>query len=191
MITFNELYIDSNKKLIVDASVLDVQVDPQRQIGIDHILVGYGTNQDPYNYIRDIDNTNIFDRVDRVGDVIRGFRLVLDLSINGNCNKLIFVKITVDEGTVEIPCTLNTSIEGYAYDRCLLLEKVFNYIKASNASCESLQDYANYIVQVNGLELAVESGNFSLANLYWNKFFANSACCGNSLTHKSGCGCRR
>lgn len=139
MITFNELYIDSNKKLIVDASVLDVSIDSTRSIGIDHIYVGYGTNQNLHDYIVDIDNQMIFERVDKTEDsVIRGFRMVLDLNIDGNCNKLIFVKITVDEGTVEIPCTLNTSIEGYAYDRCLLLEKVFNYIKASNASCESL-----------------------------------------------------
>lgn len=190
MLVFNELRIDNDGVLIVDASVLDTTIDSGNTVSINHIYIGYGTNQYPLSdYIDYIDNPAIFDRIDMVGNAIRGFRLTLNLRPD-NDKKLIYANVTVDTGVLDVPCTLNTSIEGYAYDKCILLNKVLNYVKSTGESCDNIQDYANYIVQVDGLELAVESGNFSLANLYWNKFFANSACCSNSITRQTGCGCR-
>lgn len=202
MIVFNELRIDSDKNLIIDASVLDITDDPNHVIHIDHVYVGVGSNQD----IVDLDLTNesyVTRRDDSTG-YLRGIRIVLNLTNSATqtiFNKegidltkfLYYIQVTVDttNPVVELSdCTVNTKINGYAYDKCLLLNKVFDYIKQSDDICNNIDDYANYIVKVNGLQLAVESGNFTLANTYWNKFFANDDS-NVGLISNTGCGCHR
>jgi hypothetical protein len=197
MIQFNELRVDSNKNLIVDASILDLTIDPSHQITFESIKVGFNSNIELDEYIDNIDDDSIFPRKDydstSGNPVLRGFRMVLDLNTFEKTNNLIYIKLEADVSAVDITstdCTLNTFIEGYAYDKCLLMNKVFDYIKATDGTCESIGNYANYIVKVNGLRLAVESGNFALASLYWNKFFANK---NNNigLISNTGCGCRQ
>lgn len=197
MIQFNELRVDSNKNLIVDASILDLTIDPSHQITFESIKVGFNSNIELDEYIDNIDDDSIFPRKDydstSGNPVLRGFRMVLDLNTFEKTNNLIYVKLEADVSAVDITstdCTLNTFIEGCAYDKCLLMNKVFDYIKQSNDPCNDITDYANYIVKVNGLQLATESGNFTLALTYWNKFFANN----NSnigLISNTGCGCHQ
>lgn len=81
-------------------------------------------------------------------------------------------------------CLQESQITGYAYDRCLLVNNVFDYIKSTDNPCVDYSGYANYIVQIRGLEIAIEAGNFPLANKYWNRFFmhnkalvSNHCCC--------------
>lgn len=201
MIQFNELRIDSNKNLIIDASVLDITDDPNGYIHINHVYVGAGSNVD----LVDLNlNNNIYVvRKDDSTGYLRGIRIVLDLNNSAikdlfdNCSdfttQLFYVKVEVDTTNPVViiqDCTVNTFIEGYVYDRCLLMNKVFDYIKQNDNVCNDIEDYANYIVKINGLQLAVESGNFTLALTYWNKFFANN----NSnvgLISNTGCGCHR
>ena len=195
MIQFNELRVDSNKNLIVDASILDITEDPTHLITFESIKVGFDTDSELDEYIDNIEDDSIFPRKDydstSGNPVLRGFRMVLDLNTFEKTNSLIYVKLEADVSAVDITgtdCTLNTSIEGYTYDKCLLMNKVFDYIKATDGTCDNLDNYANYIVKVNGLQLAAESGNFTLASLYWNKFFANNSNVG--LISNTGCGCR-
>ena len=200
MIQFNELRIDSDKNLIIDASVLDITDDPNHYIHINHVYIGVGSNQELIDLI---DTPNIDKRYNSDG-YVRGIRVVLDLTddavqillnmVGKDLTKfLYYIQVTVDttNPVVELSdCTVNTKIEGYAYDKCLLMNKVFDYIKSTDDICNNIDDYANYIVKVNGLQLAVESGNFTLANTYWNKFFANNN--GNvGLISNTGCGCHR
>lgn len=202
MIVFNELRIDSDKNLIIDASVLDITDDPNHYIHINHVYVGVGSNQDVIDL--DLTNQSYVTRRDDSTGYLRGIRVVLGLTndavkilldkVGKDLTKfLYYIQVTVDtiNPVVELSdCTVNTKIEGYTYDKCLLMNKVFDYIKATDDICNSIDDYANYIVKVNGLQLAVESGNFTLANTYWNKFFANND---NNigLISNTGCGCRR
>ena len=200
MIVFNELRIDSDKNLIIDASVLDITDDPNHVIHIDHVYIGVGSNQELIDLI---DTPNIDKRYNSDG-YVRGIRVVLDLTddavqillnkVGKDLTKfLYYIQVTVDTTNPVVvlsDCTVNTKIEGYAYDKCLLMNKVFDYIKSTDDICNNIDDYANYIVKINGLQLAVESGNFILANTYWNKFFANN----NSnvgLISNTGCGCHR
>ena len=200
MIVFNELRIDSDKNLIIDASVLDITDDPNHVIHIDHVYVGVGSNQE----LIDLIDTPYTVKNYNSDGYVRGIRIVLDLTNSATqtiLNKegidltkfLYYIQVTVDttNPVVELSdCTVNTKIEGYAYDKCLLINKVFDYIKSTDDICNNIDDYANYIVKINGLQLAVESGNFILANTYWNKFFANN----NSnvgLISNTGCGCRQ
>lgn len=202
MIVFNELRIDNDKNLIIDASVLDITDDPNGYIHIDHVYIGVGSNQD----IVDLDLTNegYVTRRDDSTDYLRGIRIVLDLTddavqilldkVGKDLTKfLYYIQVTVDTTNPVVvlsDCTVNTKIEGYAYDKCLLMNKVFDYIKSTDDICNNIDDYANYIVKINGLQLAVESGNFTLANTYWNKFFANND---NNigLISNTGCGCHQ
>jgi hypothetical protein len=201
MIQFNELRIDSEKNLIIDASVLDITDDPNGYIHINHVFVGVGSNQE----LVDLDlNGPYVTRRDNSTGYLRGIRIMLNLTnaatgsiLNTECDdltkQLYYIKVEVDTTDPVVPifdCTVNTFIEGCAYDRCLLMNKVFDYIKATDGTCDNFDNYANYIVKVNGLQLAVESGNFTLALTYWNKFFANN----NSnvgLISNTGCGCHQ
>ena len=202
MIVFNELRIDSDKNLIIDASVLDITDDPKGYIHIDHVYIGVGSNQDIVDL--DLNNESYVTRRDDSTNYLRGIRIVLNLTNSATqtiLNKegidltkfLYYIQVTVDTTNpiVELSdCTVNTKIDGYVYDKCLLMNKVFDYIKSTDDICSNIDDYANYIVKVNGLQLAVESGNFTLANTYWNKFFANND---NNigLISNTGCGCHR
>lgn len=122
---------------------------------------------------------------------LRGFRLVIPLinpavtNVFGNvANTLIYVKVGIN-----IPsdvweelgqCSNAEYIEGYAYDRCLIVNKVFDYLRALDAPCADISNLANYITQINGLQIAIESNRFTLANKYWTKFFANNKSIGTS-----------
>ena len=200
MIQFNELRIDNDKNLIIDASVLDITDDPNGYIHIDHVYIGVGSNQE----LIDLINIPYIDKRYNSDGYVRGIRVVLDLTddavqilldmVGKDLTKfLYYIQVTVDTTNPVVvlsDCTVNTKIEGYVYDKCLLMNKVFDYIKSTDNTCNSIDDYANYIVKINGLQLAVESGNFTLANTYWNKFFANNDS-NVGLISNTGCGCRR
>lgn len=202
MIVFNELRIDSDKNLIIDVSVLDNTNDPQSEISIDELRIGYGSNTKVDNYDASGIRTLAANyRIDGNENTIRGFRTEIDLTSSTTttnhpdaATSIIYVYVSVDVPNniaVNISdCSDPTYIEGYAYDRCMLMNKVFDYIKSTDNICNNIDDYANYIVKINGLQLAVESGNFTLANTYWNKFFANNAS-NVGLTFNRGCGCHR
>lgn len=126
---------------------------------------------------------------------IRRRREIYDLTNSANeqifgCEAykhLIYIRASANTWNIPISCSISADAEGYVYNKCLLFEKIFNYIKDYNSSnnCNSnIDDYANYIVQVKGLEMAVESGNFILANKYWESFFS-----GNSATQLTRCCC--
>lgn len=201
MIVFNELRIDSDKNLIIDVSVLDNTNDPQSEISIDELRIGYGSNTEVDNYDASGIRTLAANyRIDGNENTIRGFRTEIDLTSSTTttshpdaATSIIYVYVSVDVPNniaVNISdCSDPTYIEGYAYDRCMLMNKVFDYIKQSDNMCDNTVNYANYIAKIKGLELAIESGNFALANKYWNKFFNIKNTSGS--TFNNGCGCHR
>lgn len=201
MIQFNELRIDSNKHLIVDVEVTtDSTLDPHSIININHLYVGFGTNYTNNCIDFMVDHTIatpeiIYETTYQGEDYPR--RVRLDVDLNNPAvqllynNKLVYVEAQVDTEGIQPPtCGYKDKIMGYTYDKCLLASKVFNYLKQTDNMCANIDEYANYITQVKGLELAVESGNFGLANNYWNKFFGNNTT-NNSLTFNTGCRCRQ
>ena len=199
MLIFNELRIDSNKNLIIDVSVLDNNNDHQSDISIDELRIGYGSNTEVESHDKDwiIGNAS---RKDTIGNALRGFRYTVDLTNSATMvnypdasTSIIYVYVSVDVPNniaVNISdCSDPTYIEGYVYDRCMLMNKVLDYIKQSDNTCDNTINYANYIAKIKGLELAIESGNFALANKYWNKFFNINNTSGS--TFNNGCGCHR
>ena len=202
MIQFNELRIDSTKHLIIDVEVTtDSTLDPHSIISIDHVYVGFGTNytNNCMDLMTNITSDEIISKTTYQGiDYIRRVRFDLDLTSGAvltiapnAANMLVYVKSMVDMHSIVPPtCTYKEYVEGYTYDKCLLTSRVFDYLKQTDNMCADIDEYANYITQVKGLELAVESGNFGLANNYWNKFFGNNTT-NNSLTFNTGCRCRQ
>lgn len=197
MIVFNELRIDSDENLIIDVSVLDTT---DSRIQINHVYIGVGSNQE----LIDLIDTPYTVKNYNSDGYVRGIRIVLNLTsdtiqtlldkVGKDLTKfLYYIQVSVElpvelEATTD--CSVPREIEGYVYDKCLLMNKVFDYIKSTDDACNSFDDYANYIVKINGLQLAIESGNFTLANTYWNKFFANND---NNigLISNTGCGCHQ
>lgn len=207
MLVFNELRIDEENRLnndtgkreltkclIVDASYIDENLpgitdDPNK---IADVYVGIGSNTDVIAWtdtdiLADTSHT-YFTRLYTTGEapnlLLKGFRLVYPLH-GDDAKQLIYVKVAIDNTLGLLDCNAETEIEGYVYDKCLLMNSVFDYIKESNTPCSDVTGLANYIAKIKGLELAVEGGNFNLANKYWNKFFMN-----NSTGVSSNCCCR-
>ena len=85
-------------------------------------------------------------------------------------------------------CSDFSVLEGFVYDKCLVVNKVLDYIGQFDNMCANTDNFANYIIQSDGLELAVQTGNFLIANNYWNKFFSGN--CNDGLISNYSCGCR-
>ena len=134
--------------------------------------------------------------------IYRGFRLVLnldddspynpweveDISLQDPYKYLVYVNVVVealDYRAVMDGCLQEKSIEGYAYNRCLVVNKVFDYLKEYDTPCADITNLANYITQINGVQIAIESNRFELARKYWNKFFAKN----DILSTHSNCNC--
>ena len=185
MLRFNELRIDSQNNLIIDAEMNHVSFDPDESSGISGIQIGFGSDSTfVINYDADaIRHSPLFEFTQPV-NYIRRIKGVIPLSDQTYNNELIYVHVDTESEIVDIPCSFKQSIEGYTYNKCLLYSKVFDYIKQTMNPCYDIDAYANYIVQIKGLELAIESGNFFLANKYWNKFFINTP-----VLQTSNCGC--
>ena len=172
MLTFNELRIDEDKHLIVDVSMIDENLVDVSTVVISDVFIGIGSNTEITNYL-DGEHASSFTRLDLdENDHLKGFRLDIILT-EDDAKKLIYVKVAVTDEQSVLDCTAIKDIEGYVYDKCLLMNRVFDYIKEKNNPCENVTNLANYIAQIKGLELAVEGGNFNLANKYWKEFCKN------------------
>lgn len=221
MLKFNELRINREHHLIIDFTILDVdltQYPYYDSISIEHIKVGVGSEVFVKDYIGLWDDPTspyysenaVFewkhdeDYTDGEGNtykVHRGFRLNIDLSgswseatvdpeytVEEAYKNLIYVEINVemtDSRGEYRDCLKEEKAVAYAYDRCLIVNSVFDYIKSTANPCVNLTNYANYIVQIKGLEIAIEAGNFTLANKFWTKFFMNN----NNISTTHNCCC--
>ena len=185
MLRFNELRIDSQNNLIVDVEMNQVSFDPSGLSGVSDIQIGFGSDSTfVINYDADtIKHSPLFECYQSDGH-LRRIKGIIPLNDQTYNNELIYVHVDIESEIVDIPCSFKQSIEDYTYNKCLLYSKVFDYIKQTMNLCYDIDAYANYIVQIKGLELAIESGNFFLANKYWNKFFINTP-----VLQTSNCGC--
>ena len=191
MLRFNELYIDENNNLVIDVSMNDLDINPvsSGSVGIYSISIGFGSDTD---FAIEFSDTDIYNnRYDyfkydiNTSGAITYLRGIIPLYNPAYEYKNQLVCVIVDTNNrLDIPCTLYSSIKGYAYNKCILYNKLFNYIKNSMCTCDNIDNYANYIVHILGLDFAVKSGNFILANKYWNMFFSDIP-----YTTTSNCNC--
>jgi len=192
MIQFNELRIDNEPAidgdyhLIIDVSLLDPTIEGSETLEISNVFVGFGSTTEVEDYLDpETQHTGTITRQDIVDGKLKGIRFYIPLTNDQN-KQLVYVKVDMDDALNLLDCNTPTDIEGYVYDKCLLMNNVFTYLKESNKDCEEITNLANYIAKIKGLELAIEGGNFELANKYWNKFFINNS----TGVSSSNCGCR-
>ena len=191
MIHFNELKISADAQhLIIDVSVLSESY--YKNVYIDSIVidnqdtyVGTGPSSNPvYSY-------SVPDGVSKLTKKTYSQKHVrLDLSPVdlGSLDGLFFVYVrTKGIPSADTPCGMdNITTLGTVCNMYPFYQQAMNYIKEIANNCSAPQNFADYILKLKGLELAVRTGNYPDAIKYYNKFFSGKS---KSSVKIGGCGC--
>lgn len=190
MVHFNELKITPDaKKLIIDVSVL--KEDYYKDVYLDSIIIdsqdtyvgNYPSSEPLYQYtIPDIESQMSGKTVYQ-----KHVRLVLD-TLDLPLNNLLFVYVTV-KGTPapDTPCgcdnivTLKTVVNLYPF-----YQQAMAYIKDIAKVCSKHSEFADFILRLKALQLAITTGHYTDAIKYYNKFFKGKE---GVVAKKGGCSC--
>lgn len=190
MVHFNELKITPDaKKLIIDVSVL--KEDYYKDVYLDSIIIdsqdtyvgNYPSSEPLYQYtIPDIESQMSGKTVYQ-----KHIRLVLD-TLDLPLNNLLFVYVTVKgTPTPDTPCgcdnivTLKTVVNLYPF-----YQQAMAYIKDIAKVCSNHSEFADFILRLKALQLAITTGHYTDAIKYYNKFFKGKE---GVVAKKGGCSC--
>ena len=212
MIKFNELRIsECDKKLIVDVSVSALSYFDN--VYIDRIIIdnqdtyiGTGPSSTPiYEFVVPETLTNVFEKEDVINPIldnadedfvytsdygnIKTLRLEIPESLLQSplSSNLFFVYI-VTKGTPapDTPCGFDDAFTlAVVSDLSQFYNKGLNLLREINQSCNISPQLIDFILKVNGLDLALKTCNYPIAVKYWNKFFKGGYF--NTLTNNCGC----
>lgn len=104
-------------------------------------------------------------------------------------NKLIFVYVTVDGvPTSDTPCSYdNCETIGVTYSKRLIYKKALAYVRKSISCGKAVSnDFVNYYLQWKQFDLALKTGNYTLAA---SLFEENLASDDDPIVKIGGCGC--
>lgn len=73
---------------------------------------------------------------------------------------------------------------GVTFSMCPIYNKTMGYIKEVENSCEIPRDFVNMILQLKAIQYSVDSGHFTQAVKYYNKFYKNLSV---NTSHTCGC----
>lgn len=190
MVQFNELRITSDgQHLIIDVSVLKDSY--YENVYIDSIIID---NQDTYvgsgpssNPVYQYSVPDVMSKLTKEYVSSKYVRLDLtptDLSLNG----LLFVYVrTKGTPAADTPCGLdNMTTLGTVTNMYPFYQQAINYIGELANNCSMPQNFADYILKMKGLELAMRTGNYTDAIKFYNKFFNGKD---NTVIRKGGCSC--
>ena len=191
MLQFNQLEITKDRKyLIIDVSVID---DPYYEnVYIENIKID---NQDTYSstgvsstpiYTYSYEEDGIPGDQKRVRVQIKNSDLFS--ATNASLKDLLFVYATA-KGTpaADTPCGMdNETTMGVVVDVYPYYQQAMEYVKELADTCNPSQNFADYILRLKGLELAVKTGNYPEAIKIFNKYFKGNT---NVNVAKGGCGC--
>ena len=190
MVQFNELRITSDgQHLIIDVSVLKDSY--YENVYIDSIIID---NQDTYvgsgpssNPVYQYSVPDVMSKLTKEYVSSKYVRLDLtptDLSLNG----LLFVYVrTKGTPAADTPCGLdNMTTLGTVTNMYPFYQQAINYIGELANNCSMPQNFADYILKMKGLELAMRTGNYTDAIKFYNKFFNGK---NNTVIRKGGCSC--
>ena len=91
-------------------------------------------------------------------------------------NHTMFFVYGVAKGTPapETPCGFDdTNSVGVTFSMCPIYNKTMGYIKEVENSCEIPKEFINMIIQLKAIQYSVDSGHFTQAVKYYNKFYKN------------------
>lgn len=174
MIKFNKLYIDKDDTtLSIDVSVLEGLI--YKDVYIDEILVKDQNDVQVYNEFL-AEDTKVYTK--------ELSALNISTSIKGS---IFFVTIiTRGNPSIDVPCGKdNISTTEAVYNKYPLYTKSICYMRELTNSCASHNGFADYILKITALDLAIKTKDFINAKDFWIRYFSNL----NSIESIKNCGC--
>ena len=181
MIKFTELRVQK-ERLIIVAEVREIE-DYYDNVYIDKIIID---TQDTFTTSGPSANPIYSVTVDGYQKKFSISLSSLDLG-NVDINKTMFFVYAVAKGipAPDTPCGYDdTPTVGVTFSMCPIYNKAMGYIKEVENSCEIPKDFINMIIQLKAIQYSVDSGHFTQAVKYYNKFYKNL-----SVNTFSTCGC--
>lgn len=214
MIQFNELRVTpDNKKLIIDASVKDLQY--YNNVYIDAVIidtqdtyVANGPSTKPiFSYEVPTENETVYsipecngctpvrteedDEICFTGneDGEKRVRLELDSRTLGvSLDSTLFFVYIVAKGvpSPDTPCGMdNQTTLGVVANLYPFYRSSVNYMKEVENDCDIPREFIDSILRFKAFELSIKTGHYTQAIKYWNKFFKEIK----STTINTGCKC--
>lgn len=85
----------------------------------------------------------------------------------------------------DVPCGFDDEVSvGITFSLCPIYNETMQYVKRVEDSCELPKDFINMILQFKAIEYSINSGHFTQAVKYYNKFYKNL-----SRSAIDSCGC--
>ena len=182
MINFNEARITPDgQKLIIDISV---DSRPYfEHVYIDSLSID---NQDSFTGVGPSGEA-LYTWIDEDPVIVNGqvvhkkyLRLELDvtsLNVASLSHHLFYIYVqTSGDFRADTPCEFEDRLfTRVVLDYGPIYRESMNYVKEINQNCEIPHGFIDRILKLNALELSLIAGHYSLANSYWNKFFAIQA----------------
>jgi len=180
MIKFTELRVQKERLTIV-AEVREIE-DYYDNVYIDKIIID---SQDTFNSSGPSANPIYSVTVD--GNQ-KKFSITLSSTTLGvDINNTMFFVYAKAKGTPapDTPCGFDETYEvGVTFSLCPIYNATMGYVKQVENSCEIPRDFVNMILQFKAIQYSIDSGHFTQAIAYYNKFYKNL-----SVNTYSTCGC--
>lgn len=181
MIKFTELRVQ-NERLTIVAEVREIE-HYYDNVYIDKIIID---TQD--TFISSGHSANPIYSVTIDGEQKR-FSISLDATQLGgiDINNTMFFVYAKAKGTPapSTPCGYDKEYSvGVTFSLCRIYNATMGYVKQIENSCEIPKDFINMILQFKAIQYSVDSGHFTQAIKYYNKFYKNL-----SVNTSSNCGC--
>ena len=86
----------------------------------------------------------------------------------------------------DVPCGFDDEVSvGVTFSLCPIYNETMQYVKEVENSCEIPRNFVNFILQLKAIEYSINSGHFTQAIKYYNKFYNKKF----SASVVNPCGC--
>lgn len=110
-----------------------------------------------------------------------------DFNTELDMNRTMFFVYAVSGGypAPDTPCGFDDEVSvGVTFSLCPIYNETMQYVKQVESSCELPRDFINMILQFKAIEYSINSGHFTQAIKFYNKFYKNF-----SAGVVASCGC--
>lgn len=182
MIKFTDLRV-SNGHLIISAEVREIE-DYYDNVYIDKIKID---SQDTFSSTGP-SSSLIYESASFPAET-KSITLDLDASnfTDIDMDKTMFFVYAVATGTpsADTPCGMdNTNSLGVTFSLCPIYNETMQYVKEVENTCNLPMSFINMILQLKAIQYSINSGHYTQAIKYYNKFYKNL---GVSSTQPCGC----
>lgn len=102
-------------------------------------------------------------------------------------NDIIYVYlITTGTPSSDTPCGMDNPISTAAvFNQSAIYNIGMDYIRQIEKDCIIPKNFIDFILKYKAVDIALKTGNYGIANQYWNKFFSENK----SIPSTTNCGC--